>query len=306
MKNLKHLIRNFFGFSKAQTNGFVALLIIISIAIFSRPVYHTWIASRKSDFSKEQSMLDSLVANWNPNQSKKEIKATHQKTKEARLFEFNPNTATGDMLKTLGFTEKLAKQLENYRAKGGKFRTRSDLKKLYGMDSAFFYRLYPFILLPEKQAFEEKKAIETEKRLYTNTEKKADPFNLNEADTLQLRDVYGIGRVLANRIVKYRERLGGFIRYDQLNEVYGLDSAVVNRIIKSSFLPAGLSPRKVNINTADETLLSSHPYFSKKIAKAVVTYRFQHGNYRSVEDLGKIDIIDKQTLERIYPYLTVD
>ena len=58
--------------------------------------------------------------------------------------------------------------------------------------------------------------------------------------------------------------------------------------------------------TAEESAFSAHPYFSKKIAKAIVAYRFQHGNYQLVEDLGKIEIIDKRTLEKIYPYVTVE
>jgi competence ComEA-like helix-hairpin-helix protein len=65
-------------------------------------------------------------------------------------------------------------------------------------------------------------------------------------------------------------------------------------------------PQTININTADETLLSSHPYFSKKIARAIVSYRFQHGNFKSVDDLGKINLLDAKTIDKIYPYLAVE
>ena len=298
MKSLKHLIRNFFGFSRAQTNGFVALLVIISVALFSQPVYHAWVSNRSVDFSKERMTLDSLVAQWEL-QKKESNRIPLDEEIAVTLFEFNPNTVTKDELKALGFSERLAMRLVKYRSKGGEFRIKSDLRKLYGMDSTFYKSLSPFIQLPERITYEKKATPFV-------SDKKLTAFNLNDADTTQLQRIYGIGPVLAKRIVKYRERLGGFIRRDQLNEVYGLDSTVVNQIFKASFLSDNFSPRKININSADEELLSSHPYFSQKAARAIVTYRFQHGKYQSVDDLRKIELMDKKVVDKIYPYLTVD
>ncbi len=297
LKNLKHQVRSFFGFSRAETNGFVLLLIIISIVLFSKPVYHAWVSNRPVDFSKEKKTLDSLTAHWELR--KKELNSIPADEAIAvTFFEFNPNTATPEELEALGFSERLKKGLINYRAKGGEFRIKSDLKKLYGMDSAFYESLYPFIQLPEK--------ITYEKAALPETKKKSEVFNLNEADTTQFKKIYGIGPVLAKRIVKYRERLGGFVTADQLGEVYGLDSVVVKQILKSSFLNDNFMPRKININTADEVLLSSHPYSSKKVARTIVTYRFQHGSFQSVDDLRKINLLDKKIVDKIYPYLTIE
>lgn len=300
MKNLKRWIRNFFGFSRSQTNGFVGLLVIISFALFSKPAYHAWVASRPLDFSNDRKVLDSLTLMWEKvNMEKGKIPMDEDIAK--RLFKFNPNSVTEDELQALGFSAGLRKSLLNYRSKGGQFRVRSDLKKLYGMDSAFYKSLYPFIQLPEMTSYS--KAILEEKN---EIKKKPVAFNLNEADTSQFQQVYGIGPVLAKRIVKYRERLGGFVRNEQLHEVYGLDSVVIKKLLSSSFLPDNGSLRKLNINTADERLLSSHPYFSKKIAKVIVSYRFQHGNYQSVDDLRKITILEDKFVDKIYPYLTVE
>jgi DNA uptake protein ComE-like DNA-binding protein len=250
------------------------------------------------DFPDEQRFLDSLTAMWEIELAR-ETAAENSITKDitATLFSFNPNTITKSELKTLGFSDRLINGLLNYRLKGGQFRVKSDLKKLYGIDSAFFKTLTPFIQLPEKISYQ---------KSLPEIIAKPELFNLNLADSSQFQRVYGIGPVLAKRIVKYRERLGGFVRTAQLYEVYGLDSMVVERLLKASFLPEGDFPEKLNINTADEKLLASHPYFSKKIAQAIVTYRFQHGNYLSVDDLRKINLIDEKILTKIYPYLTVD
>jgi competence ComEA-like helix-hairpin-helix protein len=298
VKKIQQQIRSFFGFSRAQTNGFVALLMIVSIALFSKPIYHTWVSGRSIDFSREQQTLDSLTKQWRIQQAE----TNHISAEDAiavTVFEFNPNTASADDLKALGFSQRLTKGLINYRAKGGEFRIKSDVKKLYGMDSAFYKTLVPFIQLPEKIVYEKKTTP-------YNTERESTVFNLNEGDTTQFQGVYGIGPVLAERIVKYREGLGGFVSNEQLKEVYGLDSTAVNKLLKASFLAGDFIPRKININTADESIFSAHPYFSKKIAKTIATYRFQHGKFQSVDDLRRIETLDKKVLDRVYPYLTIE
>jgi competence protein ComEA len=298
VKSLRHQIKSFFGFSRAQTNGFVALLMIISIALFSKPLYHAWVSNRPIDFSKERKVLDSLTAQWNLQQLEVS-KIAANKEVVVTLFAFNPNTVKEDELKALGFSSRLTKGLINYRMKGGEFRVKSDVKKLYGMDSAFYNTLAPYIVLPEKITYEKNLTS------FTKKEKPA-AFNLNEADTAQFQSIYGIGPTLAKRIVKYREGLGGFVNNEQLKEVYGLDSTVVSKLLKASFLTEDFTPRKININIAEESMLSAHPYFSKKIAKTIVTYRFQHGKFQSVDDLRRIETLDKKVLDKIYPYLTIE
>lgn len=298
MKSIRHHIRNFFGFTRAQTNGFVGLLVIVVVALFSEPLYRWWVSKKPADFSQERVVLDSLTAHWEL--QKKEVNRIPGNEEIANsFFAFDPNTATEEELKSLGFSTGLTKRLLNYRNKGGKFRVKTDVKKLYGMDSVFYLSLIPFIELPEKITNSESEDLTIKKREFI-------PFNINDADTTLLQSIYGIGPVLSKRIVKYRESLGGFVSNDQLNEIYGLDSVVVNRLIKRSFLKNDFEPRKFSINTAEESELATHPYLSRKMAKAIVTYRFQHGKFQAVDDLQKIQTMEKKVFDKIYPYLTVE
>jgi competence protein ComEA len=297
VKSLRRQIRNFFGFSRAQTNGFVGLVVIMVMVLFSEPLYRWWVSHQTQDFSRESIMLDSLTAQWE-SQKLENSRVPFDEEIAVSFFEFDPNTATEEDLKALGFSVGLTKRLLNYRNKGGKFRIKSDLKKLYGMDSIFYLSLIPFIELPERITYPEDGAVNAKKEIIL--------FDLNSADTTLLQSIYGIGPVLSKRIVKYRESLGGFVSKDQLNEIYGLDSVVVNRIIKRSFLLDEFEPRKFNINTAEENELATHPYLSRKMAKAIVTYRFQHGKFQTVDDLQKIQVLEKKVFDRIYPYLTVE
>lgn len=303
VKGLKKTIRNFFGTTRAQTNGFVGLLVVITISIFSEPVTRWWLSTRPQDFSKDAATLDSLTHNWEIAKEKQETE-TQEETAIA-YFDFNPNLATHDELRSLGFSEKLTARIINYRIKGGTFRIKPDMLKLYGMDSALYVALTPYIDLPETYVKPEFKKKEFAARKPYEKER-PQKFNLNEADTIQLEKIYGIGPALAKRIIKYRDKLGGFVSQDQLKEVYGLDTAVVKKIQEASYLPEHPIVKKINLNTADEKTLAVHPYFGRKIASAIVAYRFQHGNFKSVDDLGNIALIDKTSLKNIFPYVTVD
>lgn len=131
-------------------------------------------------------------------------------------------------------------------------------------------------------------------------------FDLNTADTSQLISVRGIGSTLASRIVRYRERLGGFVSMDQLYEVFRLDSAAVNALRRVAYISDDYAPVRINVNVTDEYHLSRHPYVGRNLARLIVTYRFQHGPFSSLEDLRKIHQVNDSVYRRITPYLAID
>lgn len=136
--------------------------------------------------------------------------------------------------------------------------------------------------------------------------KQYEKFDLNLADTTQLKSIYGIGPAFARRILTYRENLGGFISFNQLHEIWGLDSTVVSRLADKTVIAPGFTPTKLAINRCTEQELGRHPYLRTKVARAIVNYRLQHGNFVSLDDLRKIAIIDEKIFLRIEPYITLD
>jgi competence protein ComEA len=296
---IRRWIRNFFAFSRAEINGFILLIPLAVIIVFSEPFYRWWQSSRPVDFAAERARLDSLSAFW----IQQEInQAPEEDDLPVMRFHFNPNSATEEELIALGFSAGLARRLINYRNSGGQFRWRSDMLKLYGMDSSFFQSLEPWIALP---AAKEPAEEPSQGAAVKPTVREVVRFNLNHADTALLKTIYGIGSRLSARIVNYRNSLGGFLLRDQLYEVYGLDSTVIGRLMEASFIEDDFYPRTLNINTASEDELAIHPYISRRMARAMVTYRFQHGKYQSVEDLRKILQFDENQLNKLRPYLAV-
>ena len=127
-------------------------------------------------------------------------------------------------------------------------------------------------------------------------------MDFSEADSIVLQVVPGIGQVLAGRIIKYRESLGGLHNEQQLLEVYGITAEVAEKVFE--YFP--LTPtihRKLKINELEASELADHPYINFGHAKVIVAYRKQHGNYRTAEDLLKIKIFNEPWLARLRPYL---
>ena len=300
MKRIKKLIRDVFGFSRTEINGFIILLPLAVVLVSVVPLYSSWLAKRETDFSNEKKYLDSVMTLFHTHEKKLKDTALHVAPvlrTERVFFSFNPNKASVAELKKLGFTEILSTRIASYRSSGGFFSVKSDLLKIYGMDSTFYQQLYTYIELPEK--------IENKKPLHFAGNEKYVTHDLNTADSVQLSSVYGIGPKLAARIIKFRNALGGFTKHEQLKEVYGLDSTVVNSLSKAFLIRENFEPVKINLNTASETELSSHPYIKKKIAKAIIAYRFQHGNFLSVDEIGKLTIVKPDEAKRLAPYLKI-
>jgi competence ComEA-like helix-hairpin-helix protein len=65
-------------------------------------------------------------------------------------------------------------------------------------------------------------------------------------------------------------------------------------------------PRQILLNSVTEKELAAHPYFSYKLAAAIVAYRFQHGNFTSIEDLVNLKLVTEKDFQRIKPYITVN
>src|SRR4051812_10680995 len=111
-------------------------------------------------------------------------------------------------------------------------------------------------------------------------------IDINTADTAAFIALPGIGSRLAARIVLFREKLGGFYDLSQIREVYGLPDSVFMYIAPRLRCDSAYV-RKIPLNVADREVLKQHPYIRWNMANALVAYRAQHGDFRSLDDLEK-------------------
>lgn len=146
----------------------------------------------------------------------------------------------------------------------------------------------------------------TEKVRHQYFQQKIASLDINQADSLAWEKLPGIGEKLSSRIVRYRERLGGFVSLNQLKEVYGINDTLFQTIQPYLIFKKEFPIRKIFINTDDYTSLRKHPYFNHAMAKIILAYRKTHGGILSRDNINRLEGIDPKEIERILPYLSFD
>lgn len=160
------------------------------------------------------------------------------------------------------------------------------------------------------QQIEKQKKVDTPKPNYSSKEFKAEikkikKVDINLADTIAFKSLPGIGTYFAKRICKYRNLLGGFHSKHQILEVYQMDSLRYAKI-HDYLLVSEQDIVKRNINVINEADLRKHPYISYNLARSIVNYRQEHGDFESIDELNNLHLIDSLKFRKIAFYFTVD
>jgi len=209
-------------------------------------------------------------------------------------------TATVDQLVSIGFSRKAAYSIQKYISAGGQIRNEKSLKKMYGIDTNEIAELLPYIIFPMPP---EKKDSSFSKSTYPHKAYPVTVVDLNAASAEELESLPGIGTVLADRIIKFRTSLGGFISPSQIKECYGLSPETFDML--KTRITLTHPPEKFSINTIDPKTFS-HPYLSKKIMWMIPSYIKNHGPITDAEMLRKVFPPDSNWCEKLLPYVSFD
>lgn len=253
--------------------------------------------SIKTDFKDYQTKQDSLYkAKW---------KKTYKRdTIAIQMQVFDPNTVDSMTLLHLGFKPWQAKNMLKYRAKGGKYRKKEDLKKLYGMTDSMYLALTPYIYIKDSIVVDSARidSVRTDSLPKWNSTKKDTILNLRTADTTELKLIRGIGSYRAKMIVRYREQLGGYAQVEQIMEARGMDKVIADSILPHFYIDS-VVVNKIPINHIRPEVLQRHPYLNFEQAKAIYEYRRKHIRIKSAEELKKIKGLSPTDIEKILIYL---
>lgn len=140
---------------------------------------------------------------------------------------------------------------------------------------------------------------------YTRKFAKGTVVEINSADTTVLKGVPGIGSTFANRIVKYRNLLGGFCHIEQLKEVYGIDEAKYE-LLKDWFSVDTAKISKIQINILSAKELAAHPYISFSQAEVMLKLRKRKGKIKSWDELRFLEEFQEDDYIRLCSYISFD
>lgn len=300
---MRKWLNAYFGFSRNEFNGLMALTVVIVLVMVFPYAYGLLKTEAPVTEAEKLAVMKLALAD----QQKVSKLAIHKRIrrspgkKTADPFIFDPNAIDQPGWEELGLSAKQAQAILRYRKKGGNFKRPEDLKKMYTISESMYARLAPYVRIAANDTHNDAfKSKIYPKQAYA----KAVPviIEINGADTTELDKIKGIGMTFANRIVKYRERVGGFYKKEQLMEVFGLDSVKYLEIKDQVRIDASRL-KKININTASAEDFKGHPYLRYKQVNALIQYRKQHGNYSNIADLNKVAILNQETINRLAAYL---
>lgn len=202
--------------------------------------------------------------------------AVRQSAQRRRVesFRFNPNTATHEDFRRLGFSEKQAQSIINYREKGGTYRRKEDFAKSFVVSDSIYRRLAPYIDIPL--------------------------LDLNVADSASFDALPGIGGWFARKMVEYRKALGGYSCKEQLLDIYNFTEEkyrALEDLITVS--PEHVTPYPLWTLPADSLRL--HPYIKDyETARSIVLYRENSPtDALSVSSLASAGIITSDVAEKL-------
>jgi competence protein ComEA len=312
-KKWRYLFNEYFTFTRRERNGIFVLATILILLQLSILILHYLPDPEPllldASTLKKISDFENTIRSERKNKFKKFAnsypdKKTFAPKKQNELFPFNPNTNLISDWIRLGFSEKQAMGILHWKERSGKFKRKEDLAKVWMISPEKFRQLEPWIKIPASDTVNEKPVFKKFDPSSDKWKRQIPVFELNTVAETSLTSLPMIGEGRARSIIRYRDFLGGFISPDQLSEVYGLPDSVIKRILPQ--LKIDPEKRKLlNINTSDLNELK-HPYLSKQQSRMIVSYRLEHGNYKTTEEIKQLPLFDEDLYRKIAPYLKVN
>ena len=287
--------KDFFHFSKSERIG--ALVLILSVCALIG--YRYYVGQKTQDplsVEVRQIVLDSAEV-------LKKKKADYKPYIESSTREWSLtspvdlNYLSAKEMYGSGFSKSLVDAIFSYKRSNGMLKNTKALNSFQNVSKSELDSLKKYA---DFSRYAKKPSKEIPERQGNKNATRLPPMDLNAISALELKKISGIGEVLSERIIKFRDALGGFYTVDQLKEVYGLEDSIIDA--NESLFLIETPHRKIAVNRASEEELSAHAYITLKMAKTLVKFREQNSKLTE-EKFARIYSLTSNQKERIKPYL---
>jgi len=272
----------------------------VSVVILGFIISWYYLKNEKPSFSDHLLQVDSLAINkWDS------LRKIYDSLKRPKIYPFYPDYLTDYKAYVLGIDTSALRRIKEFRQSGKRFQSKKHFKEISGISDSLYAVLEPYIRIWQTSPVSKhpsQKNVFKRRTSYKRRIKK----DLNKATTEELKKVYGIGDVLSERIVRYREKLGGFTIREQLKDVYGLSQEAYENLwwyfeIKT---PKPV-PFRIDVNSADMEQLQKNPYIDFDLSEKIVEYRSLHGKFKEMDELKNIPGFPADKYQRIILYLRI-
>ena len=284
-----------FVISKRSKRGLLVLILASLGLIFFPRVYMF--------FQKEEALVinSEKIAEFERTHKKFEKRNysnyySKKKKYKAPVSKFNPNNYSLSDWMNLGLSEKQSVVVLKFTSRG--IYSEQDLKRIFVIPDVLFELIRDSVVYPER--FQNSPNQESFKK----QAKQITLINLNTADTTEFMKIYGIGAFYAKQIIRYREKLGGYFTKEQLFEVWKMTNEAYDKIKDHVFI-SEKDVKRININSVTIEELKVHPYLKWNQANSIIKMRMQRNGFKNIEELKESVLIDSETYEKLFPYLSL-
>ncbi|MGV6846241.1 MAG: helix-hairpin-helix domain-containing protein [Lutibacter sp.] len=214
------------------------------------------------------------------------------------IFKVNPNYLNDYKGYQLGLSTSQIDSILNFRKKGNYFTSLKQFQKIANIPDSLTQKIKANLQFNSFKKYKKEKVIQKQNKIAEQ--------DLNKVSAKDLIKIKGISYLIANRIVKYRKRLGGFTFKEQLFEVYDLDKKLAQTILIQYPIKSVPKLNRLNINNASIKDLIRIPYINYSLAKNILTYRNEVAEIQSLEELKKIDRFPIKNFKLIALYLSLN
>ena len=252
-------------------------------------------------------------------------------------FPFDPNEADSTQLLRLGLAPFQVRSIYRYRAKGGRFSTKDDFRRVYRLTNEQWDHLAPLIRIGKKYQLvdlspEPSRTVSASQprgdrntasgkpvisssatsdseftsvsshKLHSKYPVKLvgdEVLDVNLADSAQLCRVPGIGPYFSRKILQYRKRLGGYVSTAQLLEIDDFPADAVAWLVVAD----SLSVQKLSVNHLTTRKLMKHPYMGYYRALDIENHKRIYGRVQNLDALRQMPHFTDEDIKRLTPYL---
>ncbi|WP_242085401.1 ComEA family DNA-binding protein [Aestuariivivens sediminis] len=288
-------MKSHFLFTKQQRHGIFLLVFIIVVLQISYLLFD--FSSEKVPYNQEAYALYSKEID-----SLRQIEIALQKTK---IFPFNPNFISDYKGSVLGMSNEEIDRLLAYREQNQWINSAKQFQEVTKVSDSLLALISPYFKFPDGV----KSPRLSAHRYDLNAKPKtvSQKLDLNTATAQQLQKVIGVGEVLSQRIIKYRNKfVGGFIADVQLRDIYGLSPEVIKRITNDFAVKTPRPVEKIDLNTATIEELVTIQHIDYDVASSIIEERTLRDGFTDLEELKKVKGFPINKLEIIKLYLSLE
>lgn len=279
-------------YSASQRLGLLALFIVM---IGLQIGYYFTTRSNSIEITEQEKQ-------WMALQEEMDSLKLHKDVNTFKIYPYNPNFITDYKGYKLGMTTQELDRLFAFRKQNKYVNSAKEFQEVTGVSDSLLKVMSVNFKFPDW--VNNKKEYSSNSFSFPKKEKEVIVVkDINHATAEDLIKIRGIGEAISQRILKEREKYGGFATMEQMQFIWGLSPEVIN-YLNQYFKVGDVSQiKKININTASLKELSAYPFFNYSLAREILIFRSMNTRIKDVEDLTKIKGFPVEKVNIIALYL---